>query len=153
MTVPIMTACAGFLLAVLWMDLMFDTQIRGWGRLGETAGAGPALASISAYYRRATTTSRPMSALIVAVMAVLLVTLAVEATSGVRSGRIIALSLVLAAGPIGLALLRTVPNAVRLGRRTDPPDQQIRLARAILGDHVFCLVSMLAFLVLRLAGG
>ena len=26
MSVPILTACAGFLLAVLWMDLMFDSQ-------------------------------------------------------------------------------------------------------------------------------
>ena len=35
MTVHIMTACAGFLLAVLWMDLIFDTQIARWGRGGK----------------------------------------------------------------------------------------------------------------------
>ena len=29
MTAQILTTCAGFLLAVLWMDLMFDSQIRG----------------------------------------------------------------------------------------------------------------------------
>ena len=28
MSAHIVTACAGFLLAVLWMDLMFDTQVR-----------------------------------------------------------------------------------------------------------------------------
>ena len=26
-SIPIMTACSGFLLAVLWMDLMFDVQV------------------------------------------------------------------------------------------------------------------------------
>ena len=53
-----------------------------------------------------------MSALIAAVMGVLLVALAVEVTRVVGPGWMIALSVVLAGGPIALALLRTVPNAV-----------------------------------------
>ncbi len=54
-------ACAGFLLAVLWMDLMFDVQVL---RHRDAALPEPVLASIAAYYRRATTTSRPMGHLI-----------------------------------------------------------------------------------------
>ena len=54
MTVRILTACAGFLLAVLWMDLIFDTQISRRARRGDK---DQALVSISGYYRRATTTS------------------------------------------------------------------------------------------------
>jgi len=53
----IAAACAGFLLAVLWMDLIFDSQVlrhRGADVLPE-----PVLDSISRYYHRATTTSRP----------------------------------------------------------------------------------------------
>ena len=74
MSIPILTACVGFLLAVLWMDLMFDSQ---------TGLRGPdpdesALASIGAYYHRATTTSQPMGALIAVVMGVLLVCLGIE---------------------------------------------------------------------------
>ncbi len=42
------TAGAGFLLAVLWFDLMFDVQARG-------TVTDDAIASISAYYRRVTT--------------------------------------------------------------------------------------------------
>lgn len=62
----IAAACAGFLIAVLWMDLIFDSQVlrhRGADVLPE-----PVLASICSYYRRATTTSRPMSYLIALVM-------------------------------------------------------------------------------------
>ena len=51
------------------MDLIFDSQVRGCagGELPE-----PILASIADYYRRATTTSRPMSRLIAVVMVILL---------------------------------------------------------------------------------
>jgi len=150
MTVRILTACAGFLLAVLWMDLIFDTQISRRARRGDN---DQALVSISGYYRRATTTSRPMSTLIVLVMGILLVALAFEAIRGVRPGWMLGLSAVLAGGPILLALVRTVPNAVRLGRRTDPPDEQTRLAHAILRDHIACSVGMCAFLVLWLLRG
>ena len=54
------TAGAGFLLAVLWFDLMFDVQVRG------SRGTVPedALASIAAYYARVTTAARAMSRLI-----------------------------------------------------------------------------------------
>jgi len=150
MTVRILTACAGFLLAVLWMDLIFDTQISGRARDGDT---DQAVESISGYYRRATTTSPPMSTLIVLVMGILLMALAFEAIGGTRPGWMLALSAVLAGGPILLALVRTVPNAVRLGRRTDPPDEQSRLARAILRDHIACIVGMCGFLVLWLLRG
>ena len=151
MTVQILTACAGFLLAVLWMDLIFDTQAGRRDRGDDPDEA--ALASICAYYHRATTTSRPMSRLIVLVMGTLLATLAVEAVRGSTPGWMLALSAVLAGGPIGLAWVRTVPSAVRLGRRTGPPGEQTRLARVILSDHLVCLVGMCAFLVLWLVAG
>ena len=150
MAVRILTACAGFLLAVLWMDLIFDTQI---SRRARDGAKDQALVSISGYYRRATTTSRPMSTLIVLVMGILLAALAVEAIRGARPVWMLALSAVLAGGPILLALVRTVPNAVRLGRRTDPPAEQTRLAHAILRDHIACSVGMCGFLVLWLLRG
>ena len=46
------TAGAGFLLAVLWFDLMFDVQTR---RSAANVLPTEVLASISAYYRRVTT--------------------------------------------------------------------------------------------------
>ncbi|MCW1960161.1 MAG: hypothetical protein KIH64_016780 [Mycobacterium sp.] len=140
----VLSAAGGFLLAVLWMDLMFDTQARGRDAvLGQ-----PALESITAYYRRATTGSQPMGRLIAAVMALLLAGLVTEAVSGHTPGRLLAVSAVLAGGPIVLALVRTVPNAVRLGLGTGSPAELTRLARAVLADHILCAFGMAAFVAI-----
>lgn len=151
MSAHIVTACAGFLLAVLWMDLMFDSQVRAAGRDGPLDDRS--LASIAGYYHRATTTSQPMGSAIAGVMVVLLATLAAEAFRGQVPGPILALSAALAGGPILLALTRTVPNAVRLGRRSGDPGEQSRLARAVYRDHLICVVGMFAFLVLWIVAG
>ena len=50
-----------------------------------------------------------------------------------------------------LALTQTVPDAVRLGNRTDSAPEQTRLARSICRDHLICAGCMLAFLVLWVA--
>nr|WP_234793496.1 hypothetical protein [Mycolicibacterium porcinum] len=142
-------AGSGFLIAVLWMDLIFDVQVLPHRRSAELPE--PVLASIAGYYRRATTTSRPMSLLIAAVMAILLAALAFRAFDGAGAGWLTALFAILAGAPVLLALLRTVPNAVALGSRTGSPCEQTRLARAVCRDHLICLTSMAAFLALWLA--
>ncbi|MGO9035016.1 hypothetical protein [Mycobacterium sp.] len=142
---PLITACSGFLLAVLWMDLIFDVQVH---REKGAELPEPVLASIAAYYHRATTTSRPMSRLIVLVMLILLGALGFQAVRGHDPGWLLVTSAILAAVPMLLALIRTVPSAVRLGQRSDGPPEQSRLARAIYRDHLVCAGSMLAFLVL-----
>ena len=53
---------------------------------------------------------------------------------------------------MGLALVRTVPTAVRLGRAADPPDVMTKLARQTLLDHRISLAAMALVLVLQLAG-
>jgi hypothetical protein len=141
------TAGAGFLLAVLWFDLMFDVQVAGHeGRVLPDAIAG----SIAGYYRRVTTEARPMNRLVAFVM---LVTVFAVVAQLVRSdGEPVArwLSLVLALAPIGIAASRTVPNAVRLGSRRDPPEVQASMARAIYRQHVFCACSIGALLAVQL---
>ena len=105
----ILLLCGGFLLAVLWMDLMFDVQAL---RHRADSGTLPevVLGSIAAYYHRVTTQARPMGHLVGAVMAVALVALAIEIVRGGPAGLI---SLPFCAGPIVLAFARVVPNAVR----------------------------------------
>ena len=141
------TAGAGFLLAVLWFDLMFDVQVAGHGgRVLPEAVAG----SIAGYYRRVTTEARPMNRLVAVAM---FATLFAVVAQIVRSdGQPLArwLSLVLAVVPIGLAVSRTVPSAVRLGSRRDPPEAQASLARAIYQQHVICACSIGALLTVQL---
>ncbi len=141
MTGPVLIACAGFLIGVLWMDLMFDSN------------ADTDIAATAAYYHRATTTSQPRGALIAGAMVVLLASLGVEAFRGHSPGWLLAASAALAGIPILLALARTVPAAVRLGHRSDDLPEQLRLARGIRRDHRLCLVGMAAFLALWLFAG
>jgi hypothetical protein len=144
------TAGAGFLLAVLWFDLMFDVQA-----LGRDPGAGelpePVLASITSYYARVTTGSRPMNRLVAAVMVATLAALLAEIARGDRPRWAAWASLALAALAISIAALRTVPAAVRLGTRSEGPDVQSRLARSILRDHLICFAAIAALLAVQLA--
>jgi hypothetical protein len=144
----ILVACGGFLLAVLWMDLMFDVQVL---RHRDAALADEVLASIAGYYRRVTTTARPMTYLVGTVMAIALTALVVQMTRG--PGWVGLVSLPLLGGPILLAMVRVYPNAVRLGTRADTPLQQAALARSICRDHFLCLGGVLVFLALQLAAG
>jgi hypothetical protein len=131
------------------MDLSFDTQVlrhRGADELPESV-----LDSISGYYHRATTTSRPMSYLIALAMLTLLGSLGFRWLLGDDAIWVLTASTVLAAVPILLALVRTVPNAVRLGARAGSPAELSHLARSICRDHLVCLAFMSAFLVLWVA--
>jgi hypothetical protein len=146
----LLTACSGFLFAVLWMDLLFDAQVRSERNPGGDL-TEPALASIAGYYRRAVTEARPMNRLIAVVMVVLLGALGFRAARGDDPGWLLAVSGVLAGVPIVLALAHTVPSAARLGRRFGGACDQTALARSIWRDHLLCAGCMLAFLVLWVA--
>jgi hypothetical protein len=143
------TAGAGFLLAVLWFDLMFDVQVLAHPRSEQLPDQ--VLASIAGYYRRVTTTARPMNRLIALTMLATLAAIIVEISAGRQQAWVAWLSLALALAPIVLAGGRTVPHAVRLGSRRDPVELQSATARSIFAEHVFCAVSILALLVLQLA--
>jgi hypothetical protein len=142
------TAGAGFLLAVLWFDLMFDVQV-----LRRRGGAPPdrSLASIAAYYRRVTTEARPMSALVGIVMAGTLVAIAVQIVNDEAPDWAAWTSLGLAGAAILTAVSHTFPAARRLGARRDPAPVQLRLARAVLRDHLFCFAAIGTVLTIQLA--
>ncbi len=146
MTFAILAACGGFLIAVLWMDLMFDAQTL---RQREDVLPEAVLDSIAAYYRRVTSEAAPMERLVAGVMAVAVLTALVQLVTGPVPWAS-AVSLLLAAGPIALAQLRIVPAAVRLGAQQDTPETQTRLARQICRDHLLCLAAMVAFTALQL---
>src|SRR5260221_3765333 len=68
-------AGAGFLLAVLWFDLMFDVQTRKYD--GDVLPP-EVLASIANYYRRVTTDAYPMNRLVALVMVLTLAAICAE---------------------------------------------------------------------------
>jgi hypothetical protein len=145
----LLASCGGFLLAVLWMDLMFDVQVLRYKDANRELPE-EVLSSTAAYYRRVTTGARPMGYAIALVMLLTIVFVIAEIASRpfVWLGWI---SLLLVGGPVVLALLRVYPNAVRLGSRADSPLGQSALARSICRDHLLCFASMLAFVIARAA--
>jgi hypothetical protein len=148
LVIAFVSAGAGFLLAVLWFDLMFDVQVVG--HHGPVL-AEDLLASIAGYYRRVTTAARPMNRLIALVMLATLAAIVAEIVNGNLRPWIAWTSLACALAPILLAALHTVPSAVRLGARSDPADYQSSLARAIFREHVLCAVAIIVLLALQLS--
>jgi hypothetical protein len=142
------TAGAGFLLAVLWFDLMFDVQA-----LRHRDGDLPeeVLSSTAGYYRRVTTAARPMNRLIAAVMVGTIVAITVQLVQGDAPRWAAVVSLVLTAAAISVAAVHTVPSAVRLGTRSDAIAAQSRLARSILRDHLLCITAVAVVLLIQLA--
>jgi hypothetical protein len=140
------TAGAGFLLAVLWFDLMFDVQMLG----GRGREPDASLTSIAAYYRRVTTTARPMNRFIAAVMLGTLVAIVVQLARGDSPRWVAGASLALAGAAMLVAALHTVPTAVRLGARSDTLDIQRGMAQSILRDHVLCFMGVAGVLFLQL---
>ncbi len=150
MAALILIGAAGFLVAVLWMDLMFDGQVLAHRNAGPELPE-PVLASIAAYYRRVTTDAWPMNRLIAGVMVLGIAALLMQLSS--MSFARALLSLVLLVGPVALAAVRIVPNAVRLGARADSIAEQSALARAICRDHLLCLACVSAFLLVQALAG
>ncbi|HEV3228309.1 MAG TPA: hypothetical protein VGY97_02450 [Solirubrobacteraceae bacterium] len=146
-TAAFVTAGAGFLLAVLWFDLMFDVQVLG--HVGDELPEA-VLGSIAGYYRRVTMQARPMNRLVAAVMLATIVAIVWEIADDEAAAWVGWASLVLAAGPILLAGAHTVPSAVRLGARADGVEIQSQLARTIFRDHVLCLAAVACLVVVQL---
>ena len=142
------TAAAGFLLAVLWFDLMFDVQVAR-----RRDAPPPVVDAIAAYYRRVTTDARPMNLLVGAAMVALLTAIVVQLARDEAPAWAGWTSLALAVPAIALAALHTFPAAVRLGERADPPAAQAAIARSILRDHLLCLAAIAALLAIQLAAG
>jgi hypothetical protein len=145
------TAALGFLTAVLWFDLMFDVQVVAHRR--DAIVPDETVRSIATYYRRVTTDASPMGRLVAIVMVALLALLVWQAIADGTAAWVSVVSLIGAGASIVLAIGRVVPNAIRLGARTDEPDVQSRLARGIFRDHVVFLGLILTVLVVQLVAG
>ena len=150
MVAQVIAASAGFLVAVLWFDLMFDVQVLRHRR--DVRVPEDVLDSMAAYYRRVTTTASPMGRLVAVVMLTLLLGLTVQAVRDDAPRWVSAVSITAAVLAIGLAMLRVFGRARRLGTRTDPVHLRSSLARSILRDHVICLAAMLTLLATQLGG-
>jgi hypothetical protein len=144
-------ACAGFLLAVLWFDLMHDLQVLR-PRPAADSESDEAVLSIARYYRRVTTDARPMNRLVALVMIATLIGIVAELANDSVPAWVAWTSLALATTAFSIAAARTVRNAVALGADVGALGERHRAtARSIGRDHVVCLVLVATVLALQLA--
>ena len=143
----LIAAAGGFLLAILWFDLMFDVQM-----LADPVSE-QALASIAAYYRRVTVDSYPMANLVSAVMSLTIAGVVWQLFWGRMSLRLRLAALVLGGGPIVLAAARVLPNAMMLAVQGGSVAEQSDLARAIMVDHIACFAAIGAFVLIEVVAG
>jgi hypothetical protein len=143
-TTAFVTAGAGFLLAVLWFDLMFDVQVR------RRRDAVAAVDSIATYYKRVTTDARPMNRLVAIAMVATIAAIVGQLVAGDVPAWASWVSLALVVAAVGLAGAHTVPAAVRLGAGAGTSDERVRAAGAILRDHVVCFALIATTLVVQL---
>jgi hypothetical protein len=141
---------ASFLVCVLWFDLMFDVQ--AWG-YRNAAVPQRALASIAAYYRRVTIDASPMGQLVAVIMLATLGALVSEIRTHAVPNWLGWISLALAVSAIGLALVRTVPNAQKLGRGIDDAGMASQVAQLVLYDHLYSIAAMASVVALQLSIG
>lgn len=137
-----LAATGGFLLAILWMDLMFDAQSFG-------AASATAVSSIAAYYRRVTLEAGWMTWLVATVMLVTVVGVVLQLRSSPASRARRVVTAVLALGPIALALVMVFPAARELAHAGESTDR-LALAQLIAWSHIACFVAISLFVALQL---
>lgn len=140
-------ACAGFLTATLWMDLIFDVQVIPHLDSGQVPEE--VLASIQAYYLRVTTDAWPMGALVGIIILVGVVTNTIRLFKSREwlPGRF--LSLLLMVLPSGWAVLSIFPDAQRLAVESLDFTVQSHLVIRIFWGHVTCLALILSLIVVQ----
>ena len=89
----------------------------------------------------------PMNRLVALAMVTTVVSMTVQLVEGSSTTSLVLVALTCATSAIGLAIMRTVRSAVRLGRRADDDHTASLLARTILRDHVTSFVLMAVALV------
>jgi hypothetical protein len=145
---PFIAAGAGFLLAVLWFDLMFDVQV--WPhRRGPDPVPARVLDSVGVYYARVTTAAHPMNRLVAVVMLATIGCVVAQVVDG-DEGWAAWASLALVVSAVAVAAISTVPSAVRLGSAVDDDAGRSALARSVLRDHLFCFAAIASVLVIQL---
>ncbi len=139
----VLSATAGCLLAVLWMDLMFDVQYFSREPVD-------AVTSIATYYRRVTLDAGWMSGLIATVMLVTIVGVVIQVRISRTPRWRRAVTAVLAFAPITLALVLVVPAARELGASNASVVDRLELVRFIAWSHLGCFASMACFLATQI---
>jgi hypothetical protein len=130
--------CIGFMMAVLYIDLMFDVSAAPYRRT-RTALPKHVLDSITHYYGRITQNPYVLMFVILTATACIGAEIAYHLAppwAGYSSLFLIGLSMVLSA-------LKVIPTAQRLGAATDSEEARTRMIHGMLPFHIVLLINIL----------
>jgi len=134
----ILFAGIGFLLAVLWIDLVFDAMVMPYHDKNEPLPE-KVLGTMSSFYHHIAFNPIPLFVVMLIMLGILILQL-VQHSIPVLLGW---LSLVLFLIPTGYAALQIIPVANRLGSRKDTHAKQSELARSLFTMHLFSFILVL----------
>lgn len=141
----ILCLCIGYLIAVLWIDLIFDSLV-----LPHHDNKGPlpeeVLATMASFFGRIAAKPR----LIFVVMVTMYVVVILQIVQGTVPAWVAWTSLVLVTVPTGYATARVMPAARRLGARKDSLEKQSELARSLFAMHTFSFTLMVLLAALQI---
>lgn len=138
--------CLGFCVAILYLDLVFDTSAVRY-RQSRTALPAEVLGPITTYYRYVT--RNPW--LLIYVMTVAITCIVVELVAGLAP-RWVAFASLAAFGLIALlAVARVIPGATRLASDEESVESRTRLAHGLFPYHLLFLVLILSLVLLQSA--
>jgi hypothetical protein len=137
--------CIGFMLAILYIDLMFDVMAVPHRRSG-AALPKDVLDPITHYYRRVT--QNPYVLMFVMLTTTIFLVLQIVyglAPRWAAYASLAAMGLAMVAG-----IVKVIPTAQRLASGKDSPDVQTRLIHGVFTAHALLLVCILALAALQL---
>ncbi|HUL99084.1 MAG TPA: hypothetical protein VLU24_06645 [Mycobacterium sp.] len=137
MLVPLFL-CIGFMLAVLYIDLMFDVTAVPYRRTKEPL-PGEVVEPIASYYRRIT--QNPYVLMFVMLTATVCIVAEIVYDLVPRWAGYVSLALMGAAMLAGAG--KVIPAAQRLASGKDADDKRTRLVHSMLPGHVVLLISIL----------
>jgi hypothetical protein len=138
--------CLGFMMAVLYIDLMFDVSAAPYRR---TAAPLPkaVLDPITHYYGRIT--QNPY--VLMFVMLTTLACIVAEIVYGLAPAWAAYASLFLMGVSMATGTLKVIPTAQRLGAGTDPDDVRTLMIHGMLPYHGLLLVNILLLAAIQFA--
>jgi len=130
--------CLGFMMAVLYIDLMFDLMAAPYKKTNQALPKA-VLDSITHYYGRIT--QNPYVLMFVMLTALLCIGSEILYNLVPRWAAYASLGLMLLSMMTGV--LKVIPTAQRLGAGTDPEDARTRMVHSMLPFHLILMVNIL----------
>jgi len=145
MQVPLFL-CIGFMIAVLYLDLVFDVSA-----LPYRHAKGPLpdhiVEPIATYYRYVT--RNPY--LLMFVMAIATISIIAELVYGLAPAWKGYVSLVLMGLAMVVGVARVIPTAERLAKGTVEAEQRARMVHSMFPSHIFLLITILLLAAVQLS--